>query len=62
MMRARVAYAGAIHDAAPAREGRPDHEDVRLADGRVVTEDAVVWLAPKAISSPSMEIAQGQPA
>ena len=46
MMRARVAYAGAIHDAAPAREGRPGHEDVRLADGRVVTEDAVVWLPP----------------
>jgi 5-oxopent-3-ene-1,2,5-tricarboxylate decarboxylase/2-hydroxyhepta-2,4-diene-1,7-dioate isomerase len=46
MMRARVAYAGAIHDATPAREGLPGHENLRLADGRVVTEEQVVWLPP----------------
>jgi len=38
--RARVAYAGAIHEATPHGGG------LRLADGRVVAEDAVVWLAP----------------
>jgi 5-oxopent-3-ene-1,2,5-tricarboxylate decarboxylase/2-hydroxyhepta-2,4-diene-1,7-dioate isomerase len=38
--RARVAYAGAIHDATDAG-GR-----LRLADGRTVGEDAVVWLPP----------------
>ena len=40
MRHARVAYAGAIHDAAPHPAG------LRLADGRVVAEDAVVWLPP----------------
>jgi 5-oxopent-3-ene-1,2,5-tricarboxylate decarboxylase/2-hydroxyhepta-2,4-diene-1,7-dioate isomerase len=40
MMRGRVAYAGAIHDAYPHAEG------VLLADGRVRREDQVVWLAP----------------
>jgi 5-oxopent-3-ene-1,2,5-tricarboxylate decarboxylase / 2-hydroxyhepta-2,4-diene-1,7-dioate isomerase len=40
MMRGRVAYAGAIHDASP------DPHGVRLADGRVRREDEVVWLAP----------------
>jgi 5-oxopent-3-ene-1,2,5-tricarboxylate decarboxylase/2-hydroxyhepta-2,4-diene-1,7-dioate isomerase len=40
MKRARVAYAGAIHAAAPHAQG------LRLTDGRVVAEDAVVWLAP----------------
>ena len=40
MKHARVAYAGAIHDAVPHPAG------VRLTDGRVVTEDAVVWLPP----------------
>ena len=40
MMRARVAYAGAIHDAAPERE------NLRLADGRVVGAADVVWLPP----------------
>ena len=40
MKRARVAYAGAIHAASPHARG------LRLADGRVVAEDAVVWLAP----------------
>jgi 5-oxopent-3-ene-1,2,5-tricarboxylate decarboxylase/2-hydroxyhepta-2,4-diene-1,7-dioate isomerase len=40
MMRARVAYAGALHDASPA------HEALRLADGRIVAEENVVWLPP----------------
>jgi 5-oxopent-3-ene-1,2,5-tricarboxylate decarboxylase/2-hydroxyhepta-2,4-diene-1,7-dioate isomerase len=40
MKHARVAYAGAIHEATPHAQG------LRLADGRVVAEDAVVWLAP----------------
>jgi 5-oxopent-3-ene-1,2,5-tricarboxylate decarboxylase/2-hydroxyhepta-2,4-diene-1,7-dioate isomerase len=40
MMRSRVAYAGAIHEAYPHELG------VRLADGRVCREDEVVWLAP----------------
>jgi 5-oxopent-3-ene-1,2,5-tricarboxylate decarboxylase/2-hydroxyhepta-2,4-diene-1,7-dioate isomerase len=41
MKRARVAYAGAIHEATPAGDG-----SLRLADGRVVAESAVVWLPP----------------
>jgi 5-oxopent-3-ene-1,2,5-tricarboxylate decarboxylase/2-hydroxyhepta-2,4-diene-1,7-dioate isomerase len=42
MKRARVAFAGAIHEATPGgAEGT-----LRLADGRVVTEEEVVWLAP----------------
>ncbi|KRC30845.1 fumarylacetoacetate hydrolase family protein [Acidovorax sp. Root219] len=40
MKEARVAYAGAIHEA------MPHGEKIRLADGRVVAEDAVVWLPP----------------
>lgn len=40
MMRGRVAYAGAIHEA------YPDAQGVQLADGRVCREDEVVWLAP----------------
>ena len=40
MKRARVAYAGALHDGAPHAQG------LRLDDGRVVAEDAVVWLPP----------------
>ncbi|WP_322012307.1 fumarylacetoacetate hydrolase family protein [Paraburkholderia sp. J12] len=40
MMRGRVAYAGAIHEATP--EG----DRVRLADGRVRDEHELVWLAP----------------
>jgi 5-oxopent-3-ene-1,2,5-tricarboxylate decarboxylase/2-hydroxyhepta-2,4-diene-1,7-dioate isomerase len=40
MRRARVAFCGAIHEATPHARG------LRLADGRVVAEDAVVWLAP----------------
>jgi 5-oxopent-3-ene-1,2,5-tricarboxylate decarboxylase/2-hydroxyhepta-2,4-diene-1,7-dioate isomerase len=42
MRRARVAYSGAIHEAAPGPAG----ELLRLADGRVVAEEAVVWLPP----------------
>jgi len=40
MKHARVAYAGAIHDAVEA------HGGLRLSDGRVVDEQAVVWLPP----------------
>jgi 5-oxopent-3-ene-1,2,5-tricarboxylate decarboxylase/2-hydroxyhepta-2,4-diene-1,7-dioate isomerase len=40
MKRARVAYGGAIHEACEHSEG------LQLEDGRVVTEDAVVWLPP----------------
>ena len=45
MMRARVAFAGAIHEAAPLERGR-DEGRVRLADGRVLGEEEVVWLPP----------------
>ncbi len=47
-MRARVAYAGAIHEAVPAPPSSrwPAGENLRLADGRVVTEEQVVWLPP----------------
>ena len=41
MKRARVAYAGAIHEATPSSD-----ETIRLADGRVVGETDVVWLPP----------------
>ncbi len=37
---ARVAYAGAVHSAAPHPMG------LQLTDGRVLPEDAVVWLPP----------------
>jgi 5-oxopent-3-ene-1,2,5-tricarboxylate decarboxylase/2-hydroxyhepta-2,4-diene-1,7-dioate isomerase len=37
---ARVAYAGALHDAVPHARG------LQLEDGRVLAEDAVVWLPP----------------
>jgi 5-oxopent-3-ene-1,2,5-tricarboxylate decarboxylase/2-hydroxyhepta-2,4-diene-1,7-dioate isomerase len=41
-MRARVAYAGAVHEAKPAAvDGR-----VRLADGRDLAEEDVIWLPP----------------
>src|SRR5882724_7986056 len=48
MMRARVAYAGAVHDAAPAAlpPQPPSREALRLADGRVVSAEDVVWLPP----------------
>ena len=42
MKRARVAFAGALHEATPgAAPGT-----LRLADGRVVAEEEVVWLTP----------------
>lgn len=40
MKTARVAYGGAIHTATPHERG------LRLADGRVLAEHDVVWLAP----------------
>lgn len=40
MKTARVAYAGALHTATPHERG------LRLADGRALAEDAVVWLPP----------------
>jgi 5-oxopent-3-ene-1,2,5-tricarboxylate decarboxylase/2-hydroxyhepta-2,4-diene-1,7-dioate isomerase len=46
MMRARVAYSGAIHEAIPARGNAPDVEAVQLADGRVVAAEHAVWLPP----------------
>lgn len=47
MMRARVAYAGAIHEATPA----PDEESLHLDDGRVVAAEDVVWLPPFAVGT-----------
>lgn len=50
MKKARVAYAGAIHDAFPLEASSHDagahNISVRLADGRVVAESDVVWLPP----------------
>ncbi len=40
MIRGRVAYTGAVHEAYPHERG------IRLADGRICREDEVVWLAP----------------
>ena len=40
MKKARVAYAGAIHEATP------HGEQIRLADGRVLAPGEVVWLPP----------------
>jgi 5-oxopent-3-ene-1,2,5-tricarboxylate decarboxylase / 2-hydroxyhepta-2,4-diene-1,7-dioate isomerase len=40
MKTARVAYAGALHEAHPHAQG------LQLADGRVLAEHEVVWLAP----------------
>ena len=37
---ARVAYGGALHDAVPHTQG------LQLEDGRVLAEEAVVWLPP----------------
>ena len=60
MMRARVAYAGAIHEATPAPispasrsaaqlspgQSLPASEALLLEDGRVVAAEDVVWLPP----------------
>ena len=40
MRTARVAHGGAVHSAVPHADG------LQLADGRVLAEDAVVWLPP----------------
>ncbi len=40
MKTARVAYGGALHTATPHPEG------LQLEDGRILAEDAVVWLPP----------------
>jgi len=48
---ARVAFAGAIHSATPHAQG------LQLADGRVLTEDQVVWLPP--LTEPGTIIALG---
>ena len=45
MKTARVACAGAVHQATPHAHG------VQLADGRVFAEDAVVWLPPFDVGS-----------
>jgi 5-oxopent-3-ene-1,2,5-tricarboxylate decarboxylase/2-hydroxyhepta-2,4-diene-1,7-dioate isomerase len=45
-MRARVAYAGAIHEARPTPGADGAADRVRLADGRVLAEEDVVWLPP----------------
>ena len=45
MKRARVAYAGAIHSATPYKLAQGGIT-VKLADGRVVGEEQVVWLPP----------------
>jgi len=45
MKTARVAYAGAIHEAYPHAQG------LQLADGRVLREQDVVWLVPFAVGT-----------
>jgi 5-oxopent-3-ene-1,2,5-tricarboxylate decarboxylase / 2-hydroxyhepta-2,4-diene-1,7-dioate isomerase len=45
MRQARVAYAGALHTAEP-HELADGGSGIRLADGRLLAEDAVVWLPP----------------
>lgn len=45
MKRARVAYRGGIHEATPHALS-DGSEGLRLADGRILTEDQVVWLPP----------------
>jgi len=44
-MRARVAYGGSVHEAVPhtLKDGA---QGLKLADGRVLSEHAVVWLPP----------------
>ncbi len=50
MKTARVACGGAVHTAVPQAQGSQPGEFetdlLRLADGRVLAEDAVVWLPP----------------
>jgi len=42
MKRARVAFAGAVHEATPGAT----EASIRLADGRVIAGDSAVWLTP----------------
>jgi 5-oxopent-3-ene-1,2,5-tricarboxylate decarboxylase/2-hydroxyhepta-2,4-diene-1,7-dioate isomerase len=51
MRTARVAYAGAVHEARPHAQG------LQLADGRVLAEEQVVWLPP--VAEPGTVIALG---
>jgi len=51
MRTARVACAGAVHEA------RPHEQGLQLADGRVLAEDQVVWLPP--LAEPGTIIALG---
>ena len=51
MRTARVAYGGAVHEA------RPHPQGLQLADGRVLSEDQVVWLPP--LAEPGTIIALG---
>lgn len=51
MRRARVAYAGSIHEATPYEQppqtaSTGSAAALRLADGRILTEDQVMWLPP----------------
>ncbi|HMK87037.1 MAG TPA: fumarylacetoacetate hydrolase family protein [Steroidobacteraceae bacterium] len=48
MMRARVAWSGAIHEATPVPDAGASAPDarLRLADGRVLSQGEVVWLPP----------------
>ena len=55
MKRARVAYAGALHSAVE-RDGA-----LLLDDGRVVAQDAVVWLPPLAPQYQSMALPMARP-
>jgi 5-oxopent-3-ene-1,2,5-tricarboxylate decarboxylase/2-hydroxyhepta-2,4-diene-1,7-dioate isomerase len=50
MMRARVAFGGALHEATPLN-GAGDEIRLRLADGREVSEGEVVWLPPFAVGT-----------
>ncbi|MFT3817465.1 MAG: fumarylacetoacetate hydrolase family protein [Rubrivivax sp.] len=51
MRTARVAHAGAVHEARPHAQG------LQLADGRVLAEEQVVWLSP--VAEPGTIIALG---
>ncbi len=45
MMRARVAWQGAVHEATPALLANGE-DGIRLANGQLLPESAVVWLPP----------------
>jgi 5-oxopent-3-ene-1,2,5-tricarboxylate decarboxylase/2-hydroxyhepta-2,4-diene-1,7-dioate isomerase len=46
MRTARVVYGGTIHEATPATSAPSAPGQLRLADGRVVSDASVGWLAP----------------